>query len=116
MGQRLAAVKRPCLGTDTARCPTRALTDHRSGRCPDCRRRHWNARGTTTQRGYGADHRALREQWRPLVEAGDVLCWRCGQRIEPGDDWDLGHDDHDRSIYRGPEHRAHNRATKSRRS
>jgi hypothetical protein len=104
-------MQRPCLGTDTARCPTRALTDHRSGRCEPCRRAHWRGRGTTTERGYGPDHRALREQYRPLVEAGMVRCWRCGEPINPGDAWDLGHDDLDRSVYRGPEHRAHNRAT-----
>jgi hypothetical protein len=101
---------------DQAPCPTRSLTQHRSGRCPECRRQQWSARGTTTERGYGVDHRALREQYRPLVEAGDVTCWRCGEPINPDDDWDLGHDDLDRSIYRGPEHRAHNRATKSRRA
>lgn len=107
-------MQRPCLGVDGERCPTRALTTARHGRCPDCARRHWRGRGTTSQRGYGPDHRALREQYRPLVEAGDVRCWRCGELIAPGDAWDLGHDDRDRSVYRGPEHRAHNRATKRR--
>jgi hypothetical protein len=104
---------RPCIGADQP-CPTRALITHRSGRCEHCRRQNWNARGTTAARGYGPPHRALRERWRPLVESGDVTCWRCGQRIEPDDDWDLGHDDHDRTQYRGPEHRAHNRATRNR--
>lgn len=59
---------------------------------------------TTTQRGYGARHKQLRNHYRPLVAAGKVNCWRCGQKIQPTDKWDLGHDDHDRSIYRGPEH------------
>jgi predicted kinase len=72
------------------------------------------ARGTTLQRGYGADHRRERAKWAPLVEAGQVRCWRpeCGQPIRPGQPWDLGHDDHDRSVYRGPEHAACNRATR----
>jgi hypothetical protein len=105
-------MKRPCLGYDGRPCPDRALTDHRSGRCPDCRRIHWRSRGSTTDRGYGPAHRALREHYRPAVEAGAVVCWRCGQLIQPGEAWDLGHDDHDRNVYRGPEHRAHNRATK----
>jgi hypothetical protein len=89
------------------------LTKHRSGRCEHCRRRHWNVAGTSTERGYGADHRKLREDWRPLVEAGDVTCWRCGELIQPGDVWDLGHSDTDRSVYRGPEHRGCNRAVRN---
>jgi len=67
--------------------------------------------GGTTQRGYGYSHQALRERHRPAVEAGQVNCWRCGQWIAPGAPWDLGHDDNDRTIYRGPEHRRCNRAT-----
>lgn len=59
----------------------------------------------TTARGYGSRHRAERERWWPTVEAGLAQCWRCGQVIQPGEPWDLGHDDHDRTIYRGPEHR-----------
>ncbi len=60
---------------------------------------------STTQRGYGHTHRALREQWAPKVARGDVACWRCGRAIAPGQAWDLGHSDHDRSVYMGPEHR-----------
>jgi hypothetical protein len=103
---------KPCIGAGGP-CPTKALTRHSSGRCEHCRRRHWNTRGTTIQRGYGPEHQRLRQQWAPIVEAGGVLCWRCQNPINPGDDWDLGHDDLDRSVYRGPEHRAHNRATKN---
>lgn len=69
----------------------------------------------TAARGYGSRHQALRKEWAPLVDAGHVTCWRCGQPITPGQAWDLGHDDHDRSIYRGPEHRGPNRATAGRR-
>lgn len=71
-------------------------------------------RGTTPQRGYGRAHQRLRERWRPHVESGAVTCWRCRTRISPREPWDLGHDDHDRTQYRGPEHRACNRATHSR--
>ena len=63
-------------------------------------------RGTTPQRGYGYHHKLLRRRWQEAIDAGaDVRCWRpgCGRPILPGDRWDLGHDDHDRSIYRGPE-------------
>jgi hypothetical protein len=65
---------------------------------------------TNTQRGYGYKHQLLRRRWAPLVAAGIVDCARCGQRIAPGQPWDLGHDDADRSRYNGPEHRRCNRA------
>lgn len=66
---------------------------------------------TTTQRGYGWKHQQLRKKWKPKVATGTVRCWRCGRFIAPNEPWDLGHDDLDRSIYRGPEHRACNRDT-----
>jgi hypothetical protein len=65
---------------------------------------------TTTQRGYGAQHQAERKRWSPLVDAGLVICWRCNTLIQPGTHWDLGHDDHDRTRYQGPEHRRCNRS------
>jgi hypothetical protein len=41
-----------------------------------------------------------------MVEAGIVGCARCGQIIEPGTPWDLGHvDGTERTVYSGPEHR-----------
>jgi hypothetical protein len=65
---------------------------------------------TTAERGYGKAHRNLRAQWAPLVERGEVRCARCHRFIKPGTPWDLDHGD-DRSTYRGPSHRACNRAT-----
>jgi hypothetical protein len=88
----------PCLvcGTPTGGKP----------RCPS------HLRGTTTQRGYGRDHRRLRARWAQRILSGeDVRCWRCRTPIRPGDDWHLGHDDHDRTLYRGPECEACNCAT-----
>lgn len=64
---------------------------------------------STHARGYDRRHQAERERWRPKVDAGLVDCWRCGHPIEPGRDWDLGHDDTDRTTYQGPEHRTCNR-------
>lgn len=71
--------------------------------------------GTTRQRGYGQHHRNIRKQWEPKVAAGKVDCWRCGERIHPGADWDLGHSD-DRTRYMGPEHPHCNRATAGRKA
>ena len=73
------------------------------------------AKGTSTQRGYGAAHQKLRRQIEPLVRSGHAICWRCGLAIPAGSDWDLGHDDEDRTRYRGPEHVKCNRATSARR-
>ncbi len=68
-------------------------------------------RGSPAERGYGTSHRKRREALKPTVDAGQADCWRCGHPIEPGEPWDLGHDDHDRSVYRGPEHRHCNRGS-----
>jgi hypothetical protein len=95
---------RPCL--DCGAVSTRT-------RCPACaslRSRARDARrGTSTERGYDGDHRRLRRQWAPLVDAGLVDCARCGRPISPGTPWDLGHDV-DRSVHSGPEHAGGNRA------
>ena len=70
---------------------------------------------STTARGYGTAHQRLRKAWARRVAAGGVYCARCGYLIIPGEPWDLGHADHDRTIYAGPEHRSCNRATAGRR-
>jgi hypothetical protein len=69
---------------------------------------------SAASRGYGYRHRKLREQVAKLVVAGAATCWRCGRSIAPWEPWDLGHDDWNRSVYRGPEHRSCNRAAGAR--
>jgi hypothetical protein len=69
----------------------------------------------TVERGYGANHKRLRRLWAPRVAAAYVACARVGRLIMPGEAWDLGHVDGDRSQYAGPEHRRCNRSTASRR-
>lgn len=72
------------------------------------------ARGTPEQRGYGHAHRQHRKKYLPAHAAGTLTCWRCKKPIAPTEPWDLGHDDNDRTLYRGPEHQACNRATNGR--
>lgn len=78
----------------------------------------------TAARGYGSSHQQMRRALAAKVAAGTVRCARgpackfavngVAGLILPGQDWDLGHDDHDRSRYTGPEHAACNRATNGR--
>ena len=100
--------KRPCCEPGCA-----SLVTASSSRCPAHARAKDRARGTRHERGYGADHDRLRRQWAIIVATGAVTCWRCGVLLHP-DAFDLGHDDHDRSQYAGPECRPCNRATAGR--
>ena len=59
---------------------------------------------STAVRGYAGSHPRIRRGVKAVVDAGGVVCWRCGLPIEPGSKWQLGHDDYDRRVYRGPEH------------
>ena len=92
-------------------CPT--LTE--GTRCPTHTREKDRARGTRQERGYDAAHDRLRAEWAPLVATGHVKCARCREAIAAHAAWDLGHDDHDRNRYAGPEHASCNRATSGRR-
>ena len=66
---------------------------------------------STRERGYGSEHRALRERWRPRVQAEDVFCARCGLLILADEAWDLAHDPMDRTRWLGPMHAHCNRNT-----
>ena len=79
---------------------------------PFCRVEAEVSARTIVQRGYGARHKKLRESWAPRVAAGGVSCARCGGLIRPGEPWDLGHSDVDRSVWTGPEHRSCNRGAR----
>ena len=101
------------------RCPGKDEVDGRSRACPTiltsgeryCTRhaRQYEARrGTSTQRGYGVDHRALRADWQRRIDAGEIVMCAdgCGARIA-GRMWQLGHD-HQRGGYLGPQTVRHN--------
>lgn len=88
----------------TPGCPTIIDSTAYRGLCPPCARAWDQARGTRAERGYDAAFSAARAKAKALVNAGGVLCWRCGKPIQPGSTFHFGHDDDDRSIIRGPEH------------
>ena len=46
---------------------------------------------------YGPRHREIRSRYKPIVLAGGVKCAKCHELIRPGQPWDLGHVDGDRS-------------------
>lgn len=80
-------------------CPTLSTTT----RCKLHTRAKDKARGTRQQRGYDAAHDALRADYQGRMDQGETFtCWRCTEPINPSS-WHLGHDDHDRSKYQGPE-------------
>lgn len=67
-------------------------------------------------------HWQERQRLKPIVAQGTTVCARAalGQClmpkpvILPGQPWDLGHPDHDRTRWSGPEHRRCNRAAAAR--
>lgn len=87
-------------------------------------------RGTTKQRGYGGRWAGLRRSWQRRIDSGELVrcrrgpackhaemlddCSIVGGVISPGMEWDLGHDDRDRSLPPAPEHPSCNRATTGR--
>jgi len=65
---------------------------------------------TTVEKGYGAQHKAVRAQMKRLVDSGYAICHRCGRWIDPREPWHAGHADVPNAkrlgIYAGPEHAA----------
>ena len=61
---------------------------------------------STTARGYGTRHQALRRRWGALLARtpGGIPCARCGDPVVPSDRWELDHDDEDRTRYLGISH------------
>ena len=96
---------RPCLEPG---CPQ--LTP--ATRCPAHTRAKDRQRGTTTARGYGTEHAALRAQLIATYDPADP-CWRCDQPLggDPAQ-LDLGHTD-DRHGWQGLEHRACSRGKRT---
>lgn len=90
-------------------CPV--LTDRT--RCPEHARAKDRARGTSTDRGYGAEHRKLRAALAPA--AVGTVCHFCGQPIEAGQKVALDHTE-DRTGYRGIVHLVCNAADGGRRT
>lgn len=75
-----------------------------------------HARPAFTQR-YGSAHTTESRRWKRRIATGErVLCWRCGEPITNPAEMDLGHDDSDKTIVRGPEHAKCNRSTAGRMS
>lgn len=89
-------------------------------RCTTHERIRDKARGTRQERGYDAEHDRLRADYQQRMDDGErFTCWRCAEQGKPHlvdptpSAWHLGHDDFDRTLYRGPECPAGNLATAS---
>jgi hypothetical protein len=73
-------------------------------------------RRSAWQRGYGRQHRELRERWQRRIDRGQAIaCVRCGLVIKPDTAWDLDHSD-DRRSHRGPSHARCNRSAGGKKS
>jgi hypothetical protein len=70
--------------------------------------------GKTTAGGWDGRHKQQRRRWQAMLNQGAVIqcaCTRpdcthqgqCPVLIDSATRWDLGHDDHDRTRYNGPE-------------
>jgi hypothetical protein len=105
----MARARRICGKTG---CPNPATGRY----CTQHNREADKARGSREARGYTNAHRELRKAFIPEHQAGTLTCWRCKQIIPANEPFDLGHDDEDRTIYRGPEHTRCNRSAAGKRA
>lgn len=87
---------RRCPG---AHCPTILTNGERY--CPRHAREYETRRGTRQQRGYGAEHDALRAALLVRMTRETIRCIDCGIALTP-QTLDLGHTA-DRTAYRGPQ-------------
>ena len=78
------------------------------------RRRRGAHKLSTIERGYGREHKQMREKVKRIVNAGRATCSRCGGWIPPGSAWDLDHHPN-RLGWLGPSHRSCNAAAPRRR-
>lgn len=80
-------------------CPTILTNGER--RCPRHAKAYEQKRGSSTERGMGADHQRQRARIQAGIDAGkDIRCWSCGAHLV-GTAWHLDHTI-DRTAYRGP--------------
>lgn len=82
-------------------CPVLVERGVRGGRCQTHRRTKDRARGSSTARGYGVEHRHTREELLPL--AYGTRCPHCDRFMYPHDDLHLDHTE-DRAGYVGIVH------------
>jgi len=99
------------------RCPARYcphILTHGERYCHEHMAEYEAKRGSATQRGYDAEHRARRTAIVARINAGEVIrCIDCGTTLTPST-LDLGHTD-DRTTWRGPQCATCNRADGGRR-
>jgi hypothetical protein len=74
---------------------------------------------STAQNPYGSAHQKRRAELKKLVDRGGVKCYRCRERIQPGQHWDLDHVDHNLAhglgMYGGASHRHCNQRARNQR-
>lgn len=97
--------KRVC---PTPGCPTLVS----EGLCAECKRAKDKARGTRQERGYGAEHVAIRAALLP--EAYGTRCTHCSDYMWPHQELHLDHTE-DRTAYRGIVHASCNASEGARR-
>jgi len=82
-------------------CPTLVPADAYKGMCPNCARATDQARGSRTERGYGADHQAQRAAIADDIKAGNLIhCVTCSRVLDLT--FHLGHTDQ-RTAWIGPQ-------------